>query len=199
MPVSRNLEPGELELFNSLKGVRICKGPVSSLNEILRFIMVKVGLRAQNIPNKEETAVLIEHILKNYGNHTVKEIKIAFDMAISGKLDLDRKEVICYENFSCLYFSTIMNAYRSWSKEVLDHVSRETPEQKIYSDEEILNERRGQIELAYQAIRTGHLPIIHVYFKEVLELDELLNEGETVEEFFVRNINAGIENIYTKS
>jgi|SRR5665213_778156 len=205
--VSRNLEAGERELVIALKGNTIKNSPISSLNEVLRFVMVKVGIRAQNIPNKEETAVLIDHITTNYGNHTVKEIKLAFDMAIAGKLDIDRKEVVCYENFSCLYFSTTMNAYRDWAKEAVMNVPKETPAQKIYTDKEILNQRRGEIESAYQAIRTGHTPIIHVYFWEVLAYDELEStedsifyiKKESVEDFFVRKINSGAENIYTKS
>ena len=76
--------------------------------------MVKVGLRAANFPSKEETALLVDHIEKFYSNHNPEEIKLAFDLAITDKLEIDQKEVTCYENFSCLYFSTIMNAYRNW-------------------------------------------------------------------------------------
>lgn len=77
--------------------------------------MVKVGLRAKNWPTDEEKVILLDHIFENYGGNRVDEIKLAFDLAIAGKLDLDYKDVVCYENFSCLYFSTIMNAYRQWA------------------------------------------------------------------------------------
>lgn len=86
-----------------------------NVKDTLALVMVKVGLRAANIPNDLETAVLLSHIATEYGNHTCEEIKLAFDLAIAAKLDL--KDVSCYENFSCLYFSTIMNAYRLWAKE----------------------------------------------------------------------------------
>lgn len=75
--------------------------------------MVKLGLRSANWPNEEEKVVLISHIVSNYGNHTVKEVLLAFEMAIAGKLGVDPTT---YENFSCLYFSEIMNAYREWAK-----------------------------------------------------------------------------------
>ena len=84
--------------------------------------MLKVGLRANNLPNDIEKAVLIEHIINQYGRHTPAEIRLAFDMALSGKLDLEDKEVVCYENFSCLYFSKIMNAYRVWSKQTFNQL-----------------------------------------------------------------------------
>jgi len=97
--------------------------PIENLENVLKFVMLKVGLRAENLPSKEEKAVLIDHIISGYGNHTIEEIRLAFDMALSYKLGLPEKEIICYENFSCLYFSKIMNAYRVWAIEVHKYIS----------------------------------------------------------------------------
>lgn len=77
--------------------------------------MMKIGLRANNWPLEEEKLLLIQHIVENYGNRTAGEIKLAFDMAMTGKLAVD---VNHFENFSCLYFSSIMNAYRIWAEVV---------------------------------------------------------------------------------
>ena len=72
-------------------------------------------------------------------------------------------------------------------------------EQKIYTDEEILNDRREEIEKAFQAMRKGYCPILHSYFWQVLYDDDLLkNNIETVGEFFVRKLNSNTENIYVK-
>ena len=118
-------ESGETILFSqALRQPRIISGDRETLVKGLRLIMMKVGLRQQNWPTNEETAVLIQHIETNYGGHTVDEIKLAFDMAISGKLGV---EVNCYENFSCLYFSWIMSAYREWSKEEYKQVEAKKP------------------------------------------------------------------------
>jgi hypothetical protein len=107
---------GDLNSFvKATNQIVIKKDTQEHLVEVIRLIMVKVGLRAANLPSEIETAVLLSHIATEYGNHTCEEIKLAFDLAIAAKLDL--KEVSCYENFSCLYFSTIMNAYRLWAKE----------------------------------------------------------------------------------
>lgn len=91
--------------------------------------MLKVGIRQANIPNNEEKAILIDHILTEFSGHTCAEIKVAFEMAIAGKLeDIDSKgnvstlDATCYENFSCLYFSKIMNSYRSWAKEAYNNL-----------------------------------------------------------------------------
>jgi hypothetical protein len=86
------------------------------LYQVLRLIMLKVGLRPANLPAPEEKAILVAHIIKYYGQHTVPEISLAFDMAINGKLSCD---VELYENFSVKYFASIMNAYRKWAEGVL--------------------------------------------------------------------------------
>lgn len=96
--------------------------------------MVKIGLRAQNFPSEEEKGVLIDHILKNYAGHTVEEIRLAFDMAIEGKLGVDAN---CYENFSCLYFSKIMSAYREYSKEEYKQLEATTPVKEIEHKEDM--------------------------------------------------------------
>lgn len=111
------LEVGNLETALNCQQIR--NTDEESLKQVLRMVMLKIGLRAQNMPSAEEKAVLIAHIYLNYPGHTPKEILLAFDMAISGKLDV---EVNCYENFSCLYFSSIMTAYRIWAKEQVKEI-----------------------------------------------------------------------------
>lgn len=129
----------ELGLLTALENIKINKSSVEEIKQVLRLTLIKIGLRSQNWPSDEEKLVLIEHIIKNYGTHTCEEIKLAFDMAIAGRLDV---EVNCYENFSCLYFSNIMNAYRSWANEAYRHlpeknnieienVSRETSDEEM--------------------------------------------------------------------
>ena len=74
------------------------------------------------------------------------------------------------------------------------------PEQKIYTEDQILNERRGHIEIAFRAMRRGHLPIMHEYFPEVLHHDGFIEEPteELMNELFVLALNTGRENIYEK-
>lgn len=97
----------------------IRSAPLEDIKQALRYAMMKIGLRSQNWPSEAEKAVLIDHILREYGGHTCAEIRLAFDMALAGKLDV---EANCYENFSCLYFSNILLAYRSWAKEEVKQI-----------------------------------------------------------------------------
>lgn len=111
---------------------KIIASPLDPLKEVLRLVMVKIGLRAENWPSDAEKAVLLAHIMQHYGTLTHAEILLAFDMAIEGKLTV---EANCYENFSCMYFSRIMNAYRKWAAETLKQVPEEIPvESKTLSE-----------------------------------------------------------------
>lgn len=90
------------------------------------------------------------------------------------------------------------------------------PQQVIYTDEQLLNIQRGDIEAFYQRLLIGRISPVPDYFYEVLDKDELLltyewdesiplpgpdelTHKETVNEFFVRKINSGAKNIYIKS
>lgn len=83
----------------------------------LKYAMLVVGLREANFPSQMEFDFLKEFIRKNFGGNKVDEIKLAFEMAVAGKLDLGKDGCNCYENFSCEYFSRIITAYRKWSKD----------------------------------------------------------------------------------
>lgn len=105
------------------------------LKQVLRYSMVLVGLRGNNMPTEEEKFVLLNFIRSNFGNQTPEEIKLAFELATSGKLGIDAK---CYENFSCEYFGRIMKAYIDYARQETITVvkSIEAPEE-IPSDADL--------------------------------------------------------------
>lgn len=70
------------------------------------------------------------------------------------------------------------------------------PPQKIYTDEEILNQRRAEIELAFQAMKRGKMPLIHRYFSEVLKEDGFIKEENEMSDFFVKSIGMSTEHLY---
>lgn len=124
--VSKRPASGEEDtLALALQSEKVIRCSDEQVKQVLRYIMIKVGLRAPNWPVEEEKAVLLDHIRKHYGTHGLEEIRLAFDMAVTGKLDLADNQVVCYENFTCTYFSTIMSAYRRWAGEAYDHVVKD--------------------------------------------------------------------------
>lgn len=191
------------ELANLEKALQTCLIADSSLQEIsqvLRLVMMKMGIRAQNLPSEVETAVLFDHIKENFGGHRIAEIKLAFEMAIGGKLELKSEDVKCYENFSCAYFSTIMNAYRQWSAQEARSIIRDTPpQQKLYTHAQLDDQQREDIEHFYQRLLKGQIPYrIPEYFRDMLLKDGLMKEGQRIEEFLQDRLNNGIQNIYKK-
>lgn len=117
---------------------KICNATIEELKQVLRYVFVLIGLRAQDIPVDEEKELLLEYIQENYAGHTTEEIKLAFKMAIQGKLALDYKDVRSYGNFSPMYFTIIMDAYRTWAREQSEKLQRKVPE-KILTPREKLN------------------------------------------------------------
>lgn len=106
---------GEEQKFAlALAEPRIRQVSEESLKGVLRYVMVLIGLRAQNYPDDIEKQILLNFIAENYGGHTPAEINLAFEMAITRKLEVEAK---CYENFSVAYFVSIMEAYRAWARE----------------------------------------------------------------------------------
>ena len=143
MPVSKPSPNGEVQKFQTaLTDQRICNlTDVEPLKQALRYAMVLVGIKANNVPNDREKSVLLQFIVNNYGGHTPSEIRLAFDLAIAGELDVE--DVKCYENFSPLYFASIMNAYRKWARP--KHGEIKPMEKELTSDEKL------DIDLQYAA------------------------------------------------
>ena len=137
----------EVGLMTAIENTKIRDSSVDEIKQVLRLVMIKIGLRSQNWPSDEEKMVLIEHIIKHFGGHTCEEIKLAFDMAMEGKLEETNKmgkivlvEANCYENFSCLYFSSIMSAYRAWAKEAYRYLSQEKEPMLLEQNKKITDE-----------------------------------------------------------
>lgn len=161
---------GEQKFLTAIKQPKIIQGDIKDLENVLKLVMIKVGLRAANIPDEVEKGVLIHHIIENYGNHTVDEIRLAFDMAISGKLDLEQKDVICYENFSCLYFSSIINAYRKWARQTHQELKTEQPKE-LPAPKMTERERKEWIE-EWKTMKGMPLALIPVSFYDYLKLTD---------------------------
>jgi hypothetical protein len=78
------------------------------IKQNLRFAFVLIGLREDQIPNQIERGVLIQFIRSSFPNLVPDEIRIAFELATRGDLNIDANP---FGSFSALYFSKIINAY----------------------------------------------------------------------------------------
>lgn len=178
----------------------IVNSSFEEVKEVLRKVMMKVGIRASNLPTEIEKLVLYEHIVEHFGGNRLNEISLAFDMAITGKLHFgDGESAIPYENFSCLYFSTVMTAYQKWASQVYRQIEKPAEaEQKIFTQDQLDDSAREDAERQYQWFLGGSELKGLGHNKAILEKDGLLNEGENVIEFFKRKAESGSTNIYIR-
>ena len=102
-------------------------------------IFLLIGLRKSQFPAPEEDIFNVAFIKKNFGHKTTTEVIEAFELAVTGKIDVDVKH---YEQFTLPYFCKIMDAYRIYNNERI----LATPPPKFkeiayqMTDEERLNE-----------------------------------------------------------
>jgi hypothetical protein len=115
----------ELTLLNSLKLTKETKRIVSaSFKEKLRdlpedgwqrvyTILMKwcKFLGIKEVPDQEDMKMILFFMKKNYGDLTLDEIVNAFNLAVAHKLNVDPNH---YQNFSPLYVSGILNAYKEY-------------------------------------------------------------------------------------
>lgn len=71
-----------------------------------------IGLRPQHFPTQIEDQMLLTFIKKHFGHKSIDELYLAFELAITGELDID--DVKVYDQFTLEYLMRIMNAYKRW-------------------------------------------------------------------------------------
>lgn len=76
---------------------------------------------------------------------------------------------------------------------------KEPPPAITYTDEELDNFHRQWTEEFYQRIRRGLVEKVPDYSKSIMVKDGLIRNGGEADNFFVRALNSGMKNIYTKT
>lgn len=115
----------------SLRAKTLRRANDEEIAEAMKYCMAVIGIRANNLPTQEEKALLISFVKRNFAGNTTAELKLAFDMAAAGKLHIDAR---AFENFSCIYISGIMEAYRSWAAEEVKHLELDDDQSKKISE-----------------------------------------------------------------
>ena len=187
--------PEEKDFFLARESPLVRNASLDELKAVLIYVIMKLGLRAINWPKEEERALLIDHMLKFFGGHTLAEIRLAFDMAIDRKLKV---EANCFENFCPLYFSNVMNTYREWAVCVHDHeqLTKTMPmiENKVSLSDQTMND---WLEDTKAAVKEGkavdYMPEMLYDFlvsKDVFEeLDPFDQFNSKTQDYLVRAMN----------
>jgi hypothetical protein len=110
-------------LQKALLAPKVSEAPNEDLATALRYAMMITGIRAANMPIQEDFDFIKDWTRRNFPHLTTDEIKIAFDMAASGRLTLEKNETAqAYENFSCEYLGRILKAYRGWAEKERQYI-----------------------------------------------------------------------------
>jgi hypothetical protein len=101
------------EIAEAFKGDKLNLVSPVTLRENLAYIFTLLGLT--KYPDKEEMIVIEDFIRTSYPLFTVQEFRIAFKMAVQGKLDCTTEH---YEKFSPKFIGQVMAAYTKKAVEV---------------------------------------------------------------------------------
>lgn len=111
-PSLTNFGPSKVrEIILATQGIRVRQvDPADDepIKQVLRYIFTLIGLKADNIPDDVQKAVLINYIRQDLANYGLEEFKVAFHLLINGELDMDPTH---YQNFSPLYLGQVMRSY----------------------------------------------------------------------------------------
>lgn len=157
----------ETNFLGALGGQRIRACTGEQIAAELRYLMQLVGIRRENYPDKDVIIVIIAHIQEHHGNLTIKELRLAIDMAVTMQLDFNPT---AFQNISVLYLNEMIGAYKRWSTQTYKQLrpggdrdmERAAPDWSphIY-DRKSANALRREIQEGYMNFRSGIIPSVH--------------------------------------
>jgi hypothetical protein len=130
----------------------------------LRRLLVMLGIRQENYPTEEMLLLMCEGLRTNHGTLTIKELALAFDMAVGLKLDFNPH---AFQNVSLLYLNELLAAYKRWSVQAYHQLrpggdpaeEREKPDYSPRTFERKSKEwQLHDVELGYRNFLAGALP-----------------------------------------
>jgi hypothetical protein len=124
------------EITEAFKGNKLNLVSPVTLRENLAYIFTLIGLT--KYPDKDEMVVIEDFIRTSYPLYTIEEFRIAFKMAVQGKLECSTEH---YEKFSPKFIGQVMAAYTKKANEVRKMQKPITQELEVpkLTDEEIVS------------------------------------------------------------
>ena len=151
----------EIEVRKSLTGL-IAQSKQSKLlhdcsddeiKQALAKIFLMIGLRKQHFPNGFELDFIVSNIRKLYAHRTIFDLTNAFELGLRKEIDV---ELNCYDQFTLIYLSNIMDAYRKYLVKSYNELPVEQPKQieyKMTKEEKLADiEDFGTTECAFSMI-----------------------------------------------
>lgn len=99
------------------------------IKQALAKIFLMIGLRKQHFPNGFELDFIVSNIRKLYLHRTIFDLTNAFELGLRKEIDV---ELNCYDQFTLIYLSNIMDAYRKYLVSAYNELPDEQPKQIEY-------------------------------------------------------------------
>ena len=164
---AETLTATETKFLEALGGQRIKAGTSEQIIAEIRYLMTLVGIRKENYPEKQDIVIMVDHIQQHHGTLTIRELRLAIDMAVTMQLDFNPT---AYQNISVLYLNEMIGAYKRWSTQAYKQLrpggdrdmERAAPDWSphIY-ERKSANAIRREIQEGYHNFRSGILPSVH--------------------------------------
>lgn len=185
--------------------------------QMFRFIAIDVGY---TIPSQNDWSYICTRLLdvlkKYFSNLTLSEIKLAFELALTGGLDEylprdsrgepDKKH---YQQFNVDYFSKILNAYIKKRGEVIEKVYKSLPAPEIQVEEkekyhQLSFNRLLNVFLRYKYKGTFRLGLVDgMFFYNILKKASIIDEIKEQDEdrrkalsIYMQRVAKGFTNRY---
>lgn len=122
-------------------------GDDEPIKQVFRYIFTLIGLKAENIPDDVQKAVLLNFIRTDLKQYALEEFRIAFHLLVKGELDMEPQH---FQNFNSLYLAQVMAAYDEHRKQVIKKIREAelemekkekemTPEEKLENHTAFVN------------------------------------------------------------
>lgn len=112
----------ERKLLDSVgKGNAINDISIADLDKLLTILAKLVGIRNENLPDKEESLLVIRSLNRIYPTVKDEELKVAFELCACGQLDCEEH----YQSFNFKYISSVINSYIKSVNEANKYVRKE--------------------------------------------------------------------------
>lgn len=155
------LSRDESNFLESLGAPRLRNCTNEAIVPAIRYLLTLIGIRNENYPVAEALVVMCDQLRTQHGSLTIKELRLAFEMAAALKLDFNPH---AFQNVSVLYLNDLLNAYKRWSSATYRQLRPEGDREaelerpdfspRIYKRLPLMA-LRGKIQLGYENFLSG--------------------------------------------
>ncbi len=160
---------------NALKEKLIMDCLEEEVKDKLLLIYSMVGLRVTHYPQGQEKEDIHNYLRLKYGQKTLSELVLSFDLAISNELEIEPDDVKVYDQFTIAYLARIMSAYKVWLYKVYQNWKTKKDYPKMIEEQKILT-REDKLEWINEWKQKDEINVelIPLMFYDFLDAEKML-------------------------